>query len=136
MGKNKKVKIPMEVDYGKSAREILIEKGLLSTNEDPGKNIIMPKRKSKEEYEQNNPFKKNYQPMSSREEYEYDVKLAQKMLSQFFWRDWMHPFINEDGSPKIYTRIKSSGRKKITIKEVEAEIEAEVKPKKRQKIQL
>ena len=132
----RKKKIPIEVDYGKSGREMLIEKGLLSTNEDPGRNIIMPKRKIKEEYERNNLFKKNYQPMSSREEHEYHISLAQSMLKQFFWRDWMQPFINKDGSPKIYTRIKSSDRKKITIEDEEAEVEVEVKPKKRQKIQL
>ena len=56
MGRKKKV---IEVDYGKSGREMLIEMGLLSTNSDPGKNIIMPVRKTKEDYEKNNPFKKN-----------------------------------------------------------------------------
>uniref|UniRef100_A0A6M3JNG9 Uncharacterized protein n=1 Tax=viral metagenome TaxID=1070528 RepID=A0A6M3JNG9_9ZZZZ len=125
MARKKKV---IEVDYGKSGKETLIEMGLLSTNEDPGRNIVMPVRRTKEEYENNNPFKKEYIPLTAREEHECSVILAQKMLKQFRWLPWMKPFIDNFGNPKIYTRKKST-RKKIDIDEV-----PEVKT--RQKIEL
>ena len=126
MGRKKKIKFT-EVDYGKSGKETLIEMGLLSTNEDPGKNITMPVRRTKEEYEKNNSFIKSHQPMSPREEHEYRIILAQKMLKQFRWLPWMKSFIDEFGNPKIYTRKRTSDRKKIII-------EPEVK--KRRKIEL
>jgi len=111
MGRKKKVKIPVEVDYGKSGREMLIEMGLLSRN--PGDNIHMPIRKSKEEYERDNPFKKKYVPLTQKEENEYSTILAQKMLKQFRWLPWMQSFIDEFGNPKIYTRQRS---KRVKIK--------------------
>jgi len=126
MGRKKKI---IEVDYGKSGKETLIEMGLLSTNEDPGRNIVIPVRKTKEEYEKNNPFKKNSEPLTTKEEHEYSVILAQKMLKDFRWLPWMKPFIDEFGNPKIYTRKRTSDRKKIVIEEI-------VEVKKRRKIEL
>ena len=124
MGRKKKVKIPVEVDYGKSGREMLIEMGLLSRN--PGDNIHMPIRKSKEAYERDNPFKKKYVPLTQKEENEYSTILAQKMLKQFRWLPWMQSFINEYGEAKVFTRRRSK-RVKIELDEA---------PKRRTKIKL
>ena len=123
MGRKKKLKIPVEVDYGKSGKEMLIEMGLLSAN--PGDNIHMPIRKTKEEYERDNPFKKKHVPLTRKEENEYSIILAQKMLKQFRWLPWMQSFINEYGEAKVLT-LRRRGRVKIELNE----------PKRRTKIKL
>jgi len=68
--------------------------------------------------------------MTAREEHEYSVILAQKMLKDFRWLPWMKFFIDEFGNPKIYIRKKSSDRKKIDIDTIEP-ISVEVKSRKK-----
>jgi len=128
MARKKKKKIPIEVDYGKSGREMLQEMGLL--NYDTAENIKMPVRKTKEEYDKSNPFKREFIPLTAKEEFAYSVILAQKMLEQFRWLPWMRPFIDKYGNPKIFIKKKSSGRKKITFED------GPVIVKKRKKINL
>lgn len=112
-----------EIDYGKSGREMLYEMGLL--NIDPNDNIKMPIRKSKE-YIKNDSFRRKFIPFTKKEEFEYSVILAQKMLSQFRWLPWMRPFIDELGNPKSYGGKTRSRRQKIEIN----------KARKRKKIEL